>query len=458
VRLSGLSFRLDPTHVQAGLLTRAAGARRFSFNQAIARIHANSQAWAAQRDAGVEPAGRVRPPSAVDLRAAWKADRPHWHAEVSSWVYDFACREAATAHGNFLAGRARFPRFAKKGGTRERFTIIGRDALLVAGTLTLPKIGMLRIAAPDPGQAKLRRLVCRGRARVTSVTVARHADGTRWAACKVERQLGQAHPHPNLAAPVVGVDRGVKTAAVAADAEGTLVAELHAGRHLRSAAGGLARAQRTVSRRTVRGRPGSKNRSKAVAMVGRLHEKVAARRTATLHTFTSRLARAHPVIVLETLTTKNLMANHRLAGAIADQGWGELGRQLTYKTAWRGGTVLSAPRFFPSSKTCSGCGAVKPKLPLAERTYRCDVCGLVCDRDVNAAANLAAWGEHQQGTCACAGRTRVRDPHPAVRSGGEPNVARRHACGGRVSGPPAHAGGPVLPGEAGTSRPRTRVA
>jgi len=104
-----------------------------------------------------------------------------------------------------------------------------------------------------------------------------------------------------------------------------------------------------VARRTRRGQRSSKNRSKAVARVGRLHVKVAAQRAAALHTFTYRLARAHPVIVLETLTTKNLMANRRLAGAIGDQGWGELSRQLTYKTEWRGGVLLSAPRFFPSA-------------------------------------------------------------------------------------------------------------
>jgi putative transposase len=360
VRFSGLSFRLDPTDAQAGLLARAAGARRFAFNQAVARVRVNHTQWATQRDAGVPPPDRVRPPSGIDLRAAWMADRPVWHFEVSSWVFGFAARDAAAAYQNFLTGRGRFPRFAKRGRTRERFTIAGRDAPVSAGALTLPKIGAVRIASPDPAQAKLRRLVRRGQARVTSVTVARHADGTWWAACKVERQLrAPAAPHARAGGPVVGVDRGVKTAAVVATAHGYLVAELVAGRHLRSAAKRLAHAQRTVARRTRRGQSSSKNRAKAVARVGRLHEQVAAQRAAALHTFTDRLTREHPVIVLETLTTKNLMANRRLSAAIGDQGWGELGRQLTYKTEWLGGMLLSAPRFFPSSKTCSYCGSVK---------------------------------------------------------------------------------------------------
>ena len=151
---------------------------------------------------------------------------------------------------------------------------------------------------------------------------------------------------------MVGVDRGVRTAAVVATSDGTPVAELQASRKLRCTARRLAHTQRMVARRTVRGQAGSNNRAKAVARVGRLHEKVAAQRAAVLHTFTNRLARAHPVIVIETLATNNLMANHRLTGAVADQGWGELGRQLAYKATWRGGTMLLAPRFFPSSKPC----------------------------------------------------------------------------------------------------------
>jgi putative transposase len=151
--------------------------------------------------------------------------------------------------------------------------------------------------------------------------------------------------------------------------------------------------------------------------VGRLHEQVAQQRGNALHTYSAALSKAHPVLVLETLATMNLMGNRHLARPIGDEGLAELGRQLTYKAAWAGGSVLLAPRSFPSSKTCSGCGFVKPKLSLSERTYRCEQCDLVLDRDVNAAANLAAWGEHQRGTCPC-GTSQARDLHPAGRSDG----------------------------------------
>jgi len=103
------------------------------------------------------------------------------------------------------------------------------------------------------------------------------------------------------------------------------------------------------------------------------------------------------MIVVEGIATANQMRNHHLAQAIGDQGWGELARQLGYKMIRHRGTPVVADRWFPSSKTCSARGAVKPKLSLAVRTYRWHVCALVIDRDINAAAYLAAWGEQQQG-------------------------------------------------------------
>jgi len=110
-----------------------------------------------------------------------------------------------------------------------------------------------------------------------------------------------------------------------------------------------------------------------------------------LHQVSSQLVQTHDRLVLETLATANLLGNHRLARAISDAGWAQLARQLTYKQAWRGGQVRLAPRWLASSKTCSACGHRKATLTLAERTYTCQACGLVCDRDLNAAANLATW-------------------------------------------------------------------
>lgn len=230
VRRYGLAFKLDPTNVQAGWFARSAGSRRWCFNQAVALIAENHKQWASERDADVDSKLRVKPLSAMDLRNALKKDRPDWLTELSVWVLEFAAVDAAAAGGGFLAGRTRFPKFAKKGKSRERWTEVGGRCRLEAGALRLPKIGNVRIASPDPDQGKLRRLVRRGQARITSVTIARHADGTWWASCKVEQQLRTPAVLAAPTTPVVGVDRGIKTAAVAATAAGLVTGELEAGR------------------------------------------------------------------------------------------------------------------------------------------------------------------------------------------------------------------------------------
>jgi putative transposase len=126
-----------------------------------------------------------------------------------------------------------------------------------------------------------------------------------------------------------------------------------------------------------------------VRRLATLHRRIANQRANTLHQFTSRLAKTKSTVVIEDLNVSGLLKNHHLAQAIADVGWGEFRRQLSYKAAWYGCRVLVASRWEPSSKTCSGCGWVDEDLTLADHTMRCEPCGLVVDRDLNAAINLA---------------------------------------------------------------------
>ena len=108
-----------------------------------------------------------------------------------------------------------------------------------------------------------------------------------------------------------------------------------------------------------------------------------------LHKLTTRLASEFGTVVAEDLNVAGMVRNRRLARHVADASFGEFRRQLEYKAAWHGARVIVADRWFASSKTCSGCGAVKAKLALPERTYVCTTCGTVLNRDVNAAVNLA---------------------------------------------------------------------
>lgn len=137
---------------------------------------------------------------------------------------------------------------------------------------------------------------------------------------------------------------------------------------------------------------------------------------------TTRIAREHGTVVVEDLNVTGMLTNRRLARHIADASFAEIRRQLAYKTGWSGGRLLVADRWYPSSKTCSGCGAVKAKLALSERVYECEACGLVIDRDRNAAVNLAALAAEFD--TAGSGPVAARGADQKTRPGGQVAVKR----------------------------------
>jgi putative transposase len=149
---------------------------------------------------------------------------------------------------------------------------------------------------------------------------------------------------------------------------------------------------------------GSNRRAKARGRVAELHHRVAAKRVGALHQITKYLAVRFATIAIEDLNVagmtrsargtiaqpgRNIRQKAGLNRALLDAGFGEFRRQLTYKTTWYGSRLAVVDRFYPSSKTCSTCSAVKSKLRLSERRFRCHNCGAVLDRDYNAAINLA---------------------------------------------------------------------
>jgi putative transposase len=200
---------------------------------------------------------------------------------------------------------------------------------------------------------------------------------------------------PANSGPTVGVDLGIKTLATLSD--GTSEPNP---RHLRTCLKKLKRLQRAVSRK----QKGSRNRRKAAQRLGNLHRKTAQQRANTVYQFTSRLAKTKSVVVIENLNVAGMLKNHHLAQGIADVGFYEFRRQLSYKAAWYGCQVLIASRWEPSSRTCSGCGWVDEDLQLGDRTFHCrnPRCRLVVDRDLNAArnlANLAGSSSERQNAC-----------------------------------------------------------
>jgi len=157
-------------------------------------------------------------------------------------------------------------------------------------------------------------------------------------------------------------------------------------------------------------------------------------RADALHKATSELARQYETVVAEDLNVAGMVRNRALARAISDQGFGQARRMFAYKTIWNGGRLITAGRFYPSSKTCSGCGAVKAKLALSERTYVCTACGLVLDRDVNAAANLlklAASGAESQNACGGTVRPGLAGRVPVKQEPGTAHVGGTGTAGGQ---------------------------
>jgi putative transposase len=245
-------------------------------------------------------------------------------------------------------------------------------------TVTLPRLGAVGTHEPT---RKLARRVDNGTARILSATVSRTAQ--RWFVSftvEVDRAVPDVHARPGSA---IGIDLGVKALLTGVDDRGNVVT-VAGPKALRSALRALRRASRAHSRTE----PGSASRRKSAARLARIHARAASVRSDALHTVTTDLATRYETVVAEDLNVAGMTRNHRLARAIADQGFGQARRMLGYKTTWHGGQLIIAGRWFPSSRTCSGCGTVKAKLALSERTYTCPGCGLSLDRDVNAAANL----------------------------------------------------------------------
>ena len=296
-----------------------------------------------------------------------------WLNEVSSVPLQQAIRHQQAAYTAFFAKRARCPRFKSRQGRQSaEYTRSGfrwRDGALFLAKTDTPLAFTWSWPGIDPATID-----------PATVTVSRDPCG-RW---YVSLAVDIPGPDPLPAAGrVAGVDLGIKDFAVTSDGQ-----RIANPRHLQRRARNLARCQR----RMARCQKGSANRAKARAKVARAHRKVRAARTDFLHKASTRLVRGHDVIVLEDLAVKNMVRNRTLAKAICDCGWGTFRAMIEYKAARYGRRVITAGRWYPSSRTCSACGHLLVDLSLDTRHWTCPSCGTRHDRDHNAAKNILAAG------------------------------------------------------------------
>ncbi len=384
-------FALDPTDTQVEAFRSHCGAQRLTYNWCLARVRANWEQRVAEETYGLF-GDQLTPwisDSSYSLRKAWnkaKAQVAPWWRENSKEAYATGCDNLATALKNYKGRRAGTPRFKSKHRSHLscRFTTgafgLGTDRRHIK----LPRIGSVRT---HESTRKLARKIDAGTAHIRSATLS--FQRSRWHV-SFSVELPDPEPAPRKRGRVVGVDVGISNLAVLSTGE-----HVKNPRQINADLRRLRRAQRVCARRRGPDRRNHIEPShrwlKARARANRIYTQVVEPRRDCLHKLTTRLAREFDTIVIEDLPVAEMLRDRRLARHIATAVTpAELRRQLNYKAADAGAQVVPAPRGFASSKTCSGCGVVKAKLALSERTYECAACGLVLDRDENAARNLAA--------------------------------------------------------------------
>ena len=351
---------LAPNNVQATYFARASGTARFAYNWALAE-------WKRQYEA-CKADSSLPKPSQMALRRqlnSLKAEQFPWMLEITKNAPQMAIIQLGAAFKNFFAGRARYPKFRKK-GRHDRFSLTNDQFSIEASRLRIPHLGWVRI-----------RETLRFTGKIMSATVSRVAD--KWFV-SITVDTPDSLPLPKAENQgAVGVDLGVSALATLSTGETLIGPKAH-----KALLGRLQRLSRGLSRKVK----GSGNRKKAKLKLARLHARIGNIRQNSLHQLTTDLTRRFHTLGIEDLNVRGMVKNRRLSRAVSDRGFFEFRRQLDYKAAQRGGMIVVADRWYPSSKTCSACGHKLDFLPLSVRDWTCPECGSVHDRDVNAAINL----------------------------------------------------------------------
>ncbi len=352
---------LDPNNVQATYFARAAGTARFAYNWALAE-------WQRQYEARKLDNSLPKPSQAALRRQlnAIKREQFPWMLEVTKNAPQMAIIQLGQAFQNFFAGRARYPQFRKK-GVHDRFTLTNDQFDIDDSRIRIPNLGWVRM-----------RETLRFTGKIMSATVSRVAD--KWFVSIAVDTPDSSHLPQAENQGVVGVDLGVSALATLSTGEPPVPGP--------KAHKALLKRLQRLSRSLSRKQKGSASRRKAKAKLARLHARIANIRLDALHKLTRDLTRRFHTIGIEDLNVRSMMANRHLARTIADMSFFEFRRQLEYKAAMRGGIVVVADRWFPSSKVCSCCGHKQDEMALSVRRWTCQACGADHDRDLNAAINL----------------------------------------------------------------------
>lgn len=376
--LKATKIRLYPDVEQIESLSIQFDCVRFVWNKAL---EMKSSAWRERQES-------LSCTTIKSMLPVWKAGEYPWLKEADSQALQESIRNLDKAYTRFFQKKSRHPRFKRKSAARQSIQYPQR--VKVAGSLIyLPKVGWTK--------AVIHREIVGA---IRTVTVSRDSAGHYFAAILTEDGVPEAAPLTHLT-QVEGIDLGLKDAV--ADSLGNKSGNP---KYLLQAAKNLRRKQQALSRKIeaakVRckqaGRPATDLKQFFGGNIARDRKKVAAAharvrnaRSDWQHKLSKRLADENQAVSAETLNIKGMMQNRKMARAIADVGWSELLAKIDYKLKRRGGYLMKIDRWFPSTKMCSCCGAIREGLKLSDRTWVC-TCGAVHDRDTNAARNIRAAG------------------------------------------------------------------
>jgi putative transposase len=365
-------YKLNPTPEQEQALATVLHRCRTLYNVALEQ----RKTWWG-RGQGIGASYYQKATELPDLKAVCPE-----YAQVHSQVLQDVVRRVEKTYQAFFrrvanGGTPGYPRFQGK-DRYHSFTYpqYGNGAVLDGGILRLSKIGHIpvRLHRPLEGTPK-------------TVSICKEADGW-YVSFSCAGVPTETLPRTGKE---TGIDVGLKVFLITA--EGAPIANP---RHYRKAEKALKKGQRRVSKR----KKGSNRRKKAVRLLARKHQHVCRQRTDFHHKTALALLRTYDTIFLEELRIANMVRNHHLAKSISDAGWAQFRTILEAKAAWAGRQVIAVPPAY-TSQDCSGCGE-RVKKSLSVRTHVCPSCGLVLDRDENAARNIQWRGQSLRGVGAVA--------------------------------------------------------
>lgn len=362
--------RLFPTTEQLQQLFKSAGTKRWVYNWTLGKQQENYK-----NGGQFISNGDLR----KELTQLKKTEEYVWLNDVSNNVAKQAVKDACEAYKRFFKKQSGFPKFKSKKKDMPSFYNDNMKLKVKKKSVLLEKIGWVKIKEQLP-------LDCKYYKPTVSY------DGKYWyLSVGIEQEKQDNH----LTNDTVGIDVGIKDLAICSN--GMTFKNINKTKKVKKIEKKLRRLQRKVSNKYEMNKKGesyqkTSNIKKLEKQIRLVYRKLNGIRKNHTHQATNKIVKTKPSkIVMETLNIKGMMKNKHLSKAIQKQNLYEFKRQLKYKCEFNGIEFVEADKWYPSSKTCSECGHVKKQLSLSERTYICEECGCIIDRDFNAAVNLSRY-------------------------------------------------------------------